>query len=257
MELEGKVVVITGAGGGIGSALAEAFRAEGSTVVTADQPGTAADLTFDVCDATAVAAALDQVVATHGRLDVVVANAGIGVGGIVEEIDLADWDRVVDVNIKGVVHTVLPAYQRLREQGGGHVVLMASVAGLAGLPLLTPYAMSKHAVVGLGDSLRPEAARHGVGVTTVCPGPVDTPLLDTKGATPGLDVRRYLTEAAGTPISPAALAAAVIEGVHRSRPLVLPGRAKLLWRLSRWAPRATDKQIRKSMKKELESAGVA
>jgi short-subunit dehydrogenase len=117
--------------------------------------------------------------------------------------------------------------------------------------------MSKHAIVGLGDSLRPEAAPHGVEVTTVCPGPVDTPLLDTKGATQGMDVRRYLTSAAGKAISPQALAAAVIDGVRHSRPLILPGRAKLLWRLSRWAPRTTNKQIAKSMRKELDAAGVA
>ena len=134
--------------------------------MTADLPGTGADVDLDVTDADAVAATI----AGLERLDVAVANAGIGVGGLVEDIERIGWDRTIDVNIRGVVNTVLPAYARLREQASGQLVLTASFAGLAATPLLTPYAMSKAAVVNLGASLRPEAARHGVGVTTVARG---------------------------------------------------------------------------------------
>ena len=250
MELNGTTVVVTGGTGGIGSALVDGFRGAGATALAADLPGTGADLEVDVTDAAGMAAAL----AALDRLDVVVANAGIGVGGLVEDIDPDGWERSIDVNIRGVVNTVLPAYARLREQGSGAIVLMASLSGLVGTPLLTPYAMTKAAIVNLGASLRPEAARHGIGVTTVCPGPVDTPLLDARGATAGTDVRRYLTAAAGTPVSAATLADAVLDGVRRNRGLVVPGRAKLLWRLSRFVPNVTGREIAKGMHEELEAA---
>lgn len=243
-------MLITGGAGGIGAALAEAFRSAGATVVTTDRPGRGADLDLDVTDAEAVA----TTIAGLDRLDVVVANAGIGVGGLVEDVDRAGWDASIDVNIRGVVNTVLPAYERMRGQGSGSIVLMASVAGLVGTPLLTPYAMTKAAMVGLAAGLRPEAARHGVGVTVVCPGPVETPLLDEASATPGTEVRRYLTAAAGTPLPPATLAGLVVDAVRRDRAAVIPGRAKLLWRLSRLAPDLTARQVAKGLHQELAAA---
>lgn len=249
MELHGTAALVTGGTGGIGAALVEALRTAGASVVAADLPGTGADLDLDVTDGEAVAAAITAL----DRLDLVVANAGIGVAGLVEDLDPDDWRRSVEVNICGAVNTVLPAYARLRGQRSGSIVLMSSLAGLAGTPLLTPYAMTKAALVGLGASLRPEAARHGVGVTTVCPGPVDTPLLDAPSATAGVDVRRYLTASAGAAISPAHLASLVVEAVRRDRPLVVPGRGGLLWRASRFTPRLTSREIARGMRKELRS----
>lgn len=248
MELNGKVVLVTGGAGGIGAALGTVFRGAGAEVVSADLAG--GDVDLDVTDAAACAAAIGGL----DRLDVVVANAGIGVGGLVEDLDRSGWDRSIDVNIRGVVNTVLPAYERFRQQGSGQIVLMASLAGLAATPLLTPYAMTKAAIVNLGASLRPEAARHGVGVTTVCPGPVETPLLDEASPTPGTSVRRYLVASAGKPIAPEALADQVVDAVRKDEALVIPGRAKLLWRLSRFAPNATAKQIAKGLQKELAAA---
>lgn len=251
MQLHGAAALVTGGTGGIGSALVEALRAAGASVVAADLPGTGADLDLDVTDREAVAAA----VAALDRLDVVVANAGIGVAGLVEDLDPDDWRRSVEVNICGAVNTVLPSYERLREQGSGSIVVMASLAGLAGTPLLTPYAMTKSALLGLGASLRPEAARHGVGVTTVCPGPVDTPLLDAPSATAGVSVRRYLTASAGAPVSPPHLADLVVEAIRRDRALVIPGRAGVLWRASRFAPRLTNREIARGLQKELRVSG--
>lgn len=248
MELQGKVVAVTGASGGIGSALVEAFGRAGADVTGVDRPGTGADLEVDVTDAGAVAAAI----AGLDRLDVVVANAGIGVGGLAEDIVADDWQRTIDVNISGVVNTVLPAYERMRAQRSGTIVLMGSLSGLVGTPLLTPYAMSKHAIVGLAASLRPEAARHGIGVTVVCPGPVETPMLDTPGATAGATARRHLVNAAGKPMAPEALADAVVDAVRRNRPMVVaPGRSRLIARLARWVPGATARQLAKAMDQEL------
>ncbi len=251
MDLNRAGVFITGGTGGIGAALASAFNGAGATVVTSDLPGRGADVDLDVTDAAAVARA----VADLERLEVVVANAGIGVGGLVDDIDRAGWDRSIEVNIQGAVNTVLPAYERMRDQGSGSIVLMASLSGLVGTPLLAPYAMTKHALVGLAASLRPEAARHGVGVTVVCPGPVETPLLEVAGATPGMQVRRHLTNAAGKPMRPEDLAAAVVDGVRRDRAQVIaPGRTRLIARLARWAPRATAKQLARAMDEEIAAA---
>ena len=252
MELAGKAVLVTGGMGGIGQALGAAFRAAGATPATLDLPGTGADHEADVTDADA----MEAVVAGLPQLDVIVANAGIGVGGLVEDMGREAWDRTIDINIRGVVNTVVPAYTRMREQGSGAIVLMASLSGLVATPLLTPYAMSKHALVGLGTSLSPEAARHGITVTTVCPGPIDTPLLDQPAATAGLDARRYLTAVAGKAIPPATLADVVVSAVRKGRPLVIPGRARLLWRLHRFAPRLTAAQITKGVHTELDAGGA-
>jgi len=105
---------------------------------------------------------------------VMVNNAGIGVGGEASELTLAHWERVIDVNLRGVIHGVHAAYPVMIAQRSGHIVNTASLAGLMPSPWLTPYAMTKHAVVGLTLSLRAKAAAHGVRVTAVCPGVVDT-----------------------------------------------------------------------------------
>ena len=250
MQLEGAVALVTGGAGGIGQALVTALRGAGATPITADLPGRGADIAVDVSVPGAMAAAVEGL----ERLDVVVANAAVAFGGLAEDIDPQLWQQSIDVNIRGVVDTVLPAYARIREQRSGAIVLMASLAGLAGSPLLTPYAMTKSAVVGLGNSLRSEAARYGVGVTTVCPGPVETPMLDTKAESHGMDVRRYLVAVAGPPITPARLADHVIDGIRKNRARVVPGRARVIWAASRFAPRLTDRMIARGLHQEIEAA---
>lgn len=247
---QGTTVLITGGAGGIGAATASAFRAAGATVHTADLAGRGADLAVDVTDASA----MRDLVADLDRIDVVVANAGVGVSGLVGDLEPADWQRSIDVNIAGTVNTVLPAFERMRTQGSGDIVLVASLAGILGTPLLTPYAMTKAAIVGLGASLLPEAARHGIRVTTVCPGPIDTALLDSTSATPGVDVRRYLTATAGPALSPQRLADVIVGRVGRTAGLVTPGRARTLWRLHRIAPRVTAWAIARGMGQELTAA---
>lgn len=256
LELDGAVVVVTGAAGGIGAALVAGFGAAGAEVVGTDLPGRGGSVELDVCDADATRRVLGEIRAARGRLDVVVANAGIGVGGLTEDLTVDDWHRSIDVNVKGTANTVHAAYPLLVAQRRGSLVLMASLAGLAGLPLLTPYATTKHAVVGLAQSLRPEAARHGVGVTAVCPGPVETPLLEEVARTDGLSVRRYLTAAGGRPLAPERLADVVVRAVREDRALVVPGRAGLLWRLNRLFPNTVAKVIARGMRDELAAGGV-
>jgi NAD(P)-dependent dehydrogenase (short-subunit alcohol dehydrogenase family) len=251
----GTVALVTGAGRGIGAAVADRLRAEGATVVTADLAG--AELDLDVRDRAAVRAAIAQTVDDHGRIDLAVACAGIGVGGLASEIDDADWDRSIAVNLTGTVNTLRAAYEVMLPRERGHLVALASLSGLLPTPLLVPYATSKGGVVSFTKSLRPEAARHGIGVSAVCPGPVDTGLLDETGPIEGgrrLSPRSYLTSAAGPAIAPAAVADALIAGVRRNRAVVCPKRARLLALAARYSPGVTERVIARYMRRELARA---
>lgn len=247
--------LVTGAAGGIGRACVAALRASGRAVVTADLPGREADLVLDVTDPDAVDAAVRSIVDEHGGLGGAVAAAGVGVGGPVETLELEQWRQAIDVNLWGTVHLVRSAYPHLVAAGSGHLVLIASLSGLVPTPLLVPYATSKWAVVGLARSLAPEAREHGVGVTAVCPGPVDTEMLDAGAAfadqTGGFDARRYLTDAAGPAIAPSAVGDAVVRCLGSRRVVVAPGRARVLGRLGTVAPTTTARVIAGSMRREL------
>ncbi len=240
----GAVAVVTGAGSGIGRALSHALVGAGATVVLADldldAAGVAADevggeaAALDVTDAQAVRRLIEGTAERHGRLDVVCNNAGIGAGGPVEQLDLEAWRRVIDVDLLGVVHGVVAAYPLMVRQGSGHLVNTASLAGLIPTPLLAPYAAAKHAVVGLSMSLRVEAAAHGVRVTAVCPGPVETPLLDSPG---NLNVRKLLTNALGEPYPAGELADDVLGAMVADRALVVaPDTAREAWGFWRQDP---------------------
>lgn len=241
-----QIAIVTGAASGIGRALATALAAEGATVVLADLDGPGASTAaaglcapaegvgLDVTDAGAVQELVDRTVARHGRIDLLFNNAGIGAGGPVEDLTLADWRRVIDVDLLSVVNGVAAAYPVMVRQGAGHIVNTASLAGLVPSPLLTPYAAAKAGVVGLSVSLRVEAAAHGIGVSVVCPGPVETPLLDQPG---GIDARKLLTNALGTPYAAEAMAADILAGVVENRAIIVaPESARAAWELYRQAP---------------------
>jgi len=255
-----QVVLITGAGSGIGRALAIAFARHGAKVTVTDLDGAAAErvaaqcgasaraVELDVRDAAAVEREVRACVDAGGRLDVMVNNAGIGVGGETYELGVAHFDRVLDVNVRGVVHGVMAAYPRMVKQGSGRIVNVASLAGLGPAPFLTAYSMSKHAVVGLSTSLRAEGAGLGVSVNVLCPAAVETPLLDADNPAdlprPSWrpDLRAFLTKLAGPPYPVDRLADDALVALARNRGvIVLPGRARALWRLGRLAPWLVEK----------------
>jgi NAD(P)-dependent dehydrogenase (short-subunit alcohol dehydrogenase family) len=265
-----RIAIITGAASGIGQALASAMVTRGDTVVVADidgdgaeraagdltrrGPGTATSAVVDVRDAGAVQALVDQARAKHGRLDVMVNNAGIGVGGEAQELLLAHWDRAIDVNLRGVVHGVRAAYPVMIEQRSGHIVNTASLAGLLPSPGLTPYAMTKHAVVGLSLSLRAEAAGYGVRVTAVCPGVVDTPILDKGGPDdlpkPALSghTREFFQHFQPRFYAADRLASDIVRGIDRNAALVIaPASARVAWYLWRFAPFAVNRMTARQL----------
>jgi NAD(P)-dependent dehydrogenase (short-subunit alcohol dehydrogenase family) len=175
-------------------------------------------------------------------------NAGIGIAGETHELSVAHFDRIIDINLRGVVHGVMAAYPRMVAQGFGQIVNTASLAGLAPAPFFTPYSMTKHAVVGLSVSLRAEASALGVRVNALCPAAIETPILESSN--PGdlpqpkwvPDARGFLTKLAGPPYSLERFTEEALQALQRDRAvIVIPGRARLLWRIGRWIPAAVEK----------------
>ncbi|MCW5877198.1 MAG: SDR family oxidoreductase [Anaerolineales bacterium] len=257
---KGSTAIITGGGSGIGRALAMAIAARGGYVYVADVNEAAAKsvaaeigdqaaaLRLDVRDAKAFKDTVAVAVKQRGRLDFLFNNAGMGIAGEAFELPLSAWERIIDVNIRGTVNGVSAAYPVMVAQGSGHIVNTASLAGLAPSPLLAPYAMTKHAIVGLSASLRIEAAAYGVRVSVLCPASVETPMLDA-GPPADIanmpwkpDVRRFLTKLAGPPHPADKFAAEALRGVEKNQAtIVIPGRARMVWYLGRLSPGLVEK----------------
>jgi NAD(P)-dependent dehydrogenase (short-subunit alcohol dehydrogenase family) len=251
------VAVITGGASGIGRAIATALTLRGDSVTVADldkrgadevagrlsEHGTAEAAELDVTDPEAVAALYRDVRDRHGRLDLVFNNAGIAVGGRTDELTLDHWNKTLDVNLRGVIHGVHAAYPIMLEQGHGHIVNTASMAGLVPAPLMLPYTATKHAVVGMSLALRAEAASRGVRVSAICPGFVDTPLLDNANPdlpeTEAAKNARKAAQRVQRKLYPApALARDVLRGVDRNDPLIVaPASSRAAWLAARLWPR--------------------
>ncbi|NBE52596.1 SDR family NAD(P)-dependent oxidoreductase [Streptomyces boluensis] len=179
-ELAGRTALVTGGASGIGRATAELLAARGALVTVLDlDPSTVtgpllarrADVTDDTEVRTAVAAAVEEM----GGLDILVNNAGIGAQGTVEDNDDTQWQRVLDVNVLGIVRTSRAALPHLRARAGGAIVNTCSIAATAGLPQRALYSASKGAVLSLTLAMAADHVREGVRVNCVNPGTVDTP----------------------------------------------------------------------------------
>jgi len=188
------VALVTGAGSGIGAALARELAARGARVVLSDRDEDracaeaarlpreqAAWRVLDVRDAGAVEAAVAETFAAHGRLDYLFNNAGIAVGGEATAYAVDDWHQAVAVNFLGPVHGIAAAYPRMVRQGFGHIVNTASMAAFIATPLAAPYGATKAGVVALSRALRLEGRAHGVRVSALCPGVIRTPILEGGG----------------------------------------------------------------------------
>jgi NAD(P)-dependent dehydrogenase (short-subunit alcohol dehydrogenase family)/pimeloyl-ACP methyl ester carboxylesterase len=257
------LVSVTGAGSGIGRATALEFSRLGAEVVVSDvdeasvrdtakdiaaQGGIAHAYRLDVSDAEAVEAFADEVCAEHGVPDVVVNNAGVGQAGRFLDTPADEWDRVLDINLGGVVNGCRAFARRLVERGsGGHIVNVASAAAFAPLQSLNAYCTSKAAVYMFSDCLRAELDAAGIGLTTVCPGPVHTNIVSTArfdappGKVPQVSGRRRQWEKffAARRYGPEKAAKAIVSAVQKNKPIrpVTP-EAYLLYGTSRLAPQA-------------------
>lgn len=200
-DFEGKVAFVTGAASGIGFGIAKAFAASGMKVMMADieeEPleravaairesnGAVEGVICDVSDVDAVRAAAAKTIETFGKVHVLVNNAGVGGGGETGSIPLEDWKWVVDVNLMGVVYGCETFVPLIKEHGeGGFIVNTASVAGQAGIAGMGPYNATKFAVVGYTESMNAELGPQGIGVAALCPGWVNTQIMDSRRNYPG------------------------------------------------------------------------
>jgi len=187
-ELQDKVAVITGGARGIGAAIAEAYDAEGAIVVVSDIDGEGAERVAkglsrgssaqcDVTDEAAVQALIDGAVAQHGKIDIVVANAGVGRPMALAEMTLAEWRKVTSVNLDGVFLTIRSAALAMAATGGGSIIGMASITGFKGSPLIGDYAAAKAGVINLCKTAATEFRAHNVRVNAMCPTFLDTVLV--------------------------------------------------------------------------------
>lgn len=180
----GQVIAVTGAASGIGRALVERLAADGARPIAVDVDAAGlkwADgvdgvlsLAADVCDETSNARVIDAALAEFGRLDGIALNAGVATAGRLESQPLEDFERVLDVNLRGVVLGARAAAPALRDGGGGAIVATASVSGIAGDPDMWAYNTAKGAVVNFVRSAAIDLARDGIRVNAVCPGPIRT-----------------------------------------------------------------------------------
>jgi NAD(P)-dependent dehydrogenase (short-subunit alcohol dehydrogenase family) len=191
-DFKDRVVVITGAGSGIGRATAIAFAAEKADLVIADineksLADAAKDISalgarvltrvVDVSDREAMAAFASAVISERGRVDILHNNAGFAIGARIESLTLDDWDRILKVNLWGVIHGINFFLPHMIKRRQGHIVNTSSVLGLCAAPGTGAYNTTKFAVAGLGETLRAELRRYNIGVTTLCPGVINTAII--------------------------------------------------------------------------------
>lgn len=257
---EGATAIVTGGASGIGRALSEELARRGCEVVLADRQvalaeavstginalgGKARAVEIDVTDFPAMVQLVQQTIEHTGRIDYIFNNSGIGIVGNVNHYSIEDWDLIMDVNLRGVINGVQAVYKVMMSQGFGHIVNTASLAGLMPSPGMVSYATSKHAVVGLSNSLRTEAAHLGIRVSVLCPGFVRTAILKKGGKygkmlidmSPEQEQRLWEMLERYRPMDPNVFARKALNLVARNKAIiVVPSSWKLFWWIHRLFP---------------------
>ncbi|MEW6553738.1 MAG: SDR family NAD(P)-dependent oxidoreductase [Actinomycetota bacterium] len=238
---QGKTAIVTGAGSGIGRALALALADAGCRVVITDIVQERIDAVLEELKARGadcggyrvdhsrreeVASFAGAFFSAWDHVDILCSNAGVGHGGRFEETPLEDWDWVLGVNLFGAIYMLHSFVPRMIERGQGSILLTASDAGLYSIPCMSPYNTSKHAVFGLGETLRMELITHNIKVSVLCPGFIDTRIIS--------DGRIYLYNSSGKSskeeivafykkqgVDPSIVAAAALRGLEKDKGIIL------------------------------------
>ena len=261
-RFSGATAIVTGGASGIGKELAMELARRGCEVVLADlqsdlaranareisaEGGAAQAAGVDVTDFNAIQELIVQTHERTGRIDYLFNNAGINLFGHLEHYQIEDWHQLLHVNLMGVVNGVQAVYGIMKIQGFGHIINTASLGGLIPNPGMVAYATAKHGVVGLTNSLRAEGARLGIRASVLCPGYVNTPILDQGGeygkSLIDLSAKQKQTFQSMlnrfSPIPPGVFARKALDQVARNKGIiVIPGRYKWLWMMYRLSPSA-------------------
>ncbi len=267
-DFRDKSVLVTGAASGIGRATALAFAAEGANLIIADinEEGLksaakeierlgrrAICARTDVSKPDDVAALAQVAIKDGGGVDVLMNNAGVGLGTLIRDMEPADWEWIMGINLWGAIYMIYHLLPQMIERGSGHIINLASGAGLVAIPVLGAYSTTKFALVGLSGALRAELAHHNIGVSVVCPGIIRTPIFQTskiKGLS--LEVKEVPGWIGTTPEK---VAKAIIKGVKRNQArIIITPSMKILAIVNSLLPglvRAVNSRMAKRIEKEL------
>ncbi len=254
-------ILITGGASGLGEAMARRFVRDGWAVIVADiDPArteavaaelgeSAMPLTMDVTREEDWQRVREAVIGRFGHLDVLINNAGVAVGGTLEETSLDDWRWVLDIDLMGVVIGCKTFAPLMRERGRGHIINVASYAGFAAAPNINAYGTAKAGVIALSEMLRAELHEAGVNVSALCPAFVTTRLTETMRAPDEGYQKRVKRWMEKSGVSADDVAGVVRRAVDKPRFLLLTHRdTRWLWRFKRWAPelyfRTVMRQVR-------------
>jgi NAD(P)-dependent dehydrogenase (short-subunit alcohol dehydrogenase family) len=264
LDLTGKSALVTGAASGIGRETALAFARAGADLVVCDvnEGGleevaaairglgrTVLSRRVDVAKADEVRAFADAVHAERPAVDILMNNAGVAVGASFADTTLEDWEWLLSINLWGVIHGChffLPAM--IRRGWGGHVVNVASAAGYLATAQLTAYATTKFAVVGLSEALRDELVSYGIGVTTVCPGIINTPITTSarmRGADAAAKRKAIVDVYRRRNYGPERVASNILKAIAKKRPVApISPEAWVMYFMKRLAPGLTARMNR-------------
>ena len=261
-DMDRRTVLITGGGAGLGEAMARRFAAAGWTpivadlnadraqTVAADIGGDALTLTMDVTREADWARVADEIEQRFGRLDVLINNAGVAVGGTLEETSVEDWRWVLEIDLMGVVlgcKTFAPA---MRGHGSGHIINVASFAGFAAAPGINAYGTAKAGVLAMSEMLRAELADSGVEVSVLCPAFVRTRLTETMRAPDDSYQKRVERWMDSSGVSADDVASVVLGAVEKPRFLLLThGNTRWIHRLRRWVPETYFRIVRRGVRR--------
>lgn len=269
----GATAIVTGGASGIGKALSMELAHRGCEVVLADlqselaqenaneineKGGTAQAVGVDVTDFGAIQELISQTYERTGRIDYLFNNAGINFFGHLEHYQIEDWSRLIHVNLMGVINGVQAVYKIMKKQRFGHIINTASLGGLIPNPGMVPYAAVKHGVVGLTNSLRAEGARVGIRASVLCPGYINTPMLNLWG-----EYEKSLIDLSSkqkqtlqsmlnrfNPITAGVFACKALDQVARNKGIiVIPGRYRWPWLMYRLSPSASISILSKMYRK--------
>jgi NAD(P)-dependent dehydrogenase (short-subunit alcohol dehydrogenase family) len=274
---DGATAVVTGGASGIGRALSEELAKGGCEVILADlqielaeevaseireSGGQAKAVEVDVIDFFAVEQLVQETVGRTGRLDYIFNNVGIGIGGNVNHYSIEDWNQMINVNLRGVINGVQVAYPIMMNQGFGHIINTASMAGLIPSPGAVAYATAKYAVVGLSTSLRAEAAPLGLRVSVICPGVIRTPILEGGGKygkmlieIPAEKIQQMWKKL--RPMPPNIFANKALHLVAKNKAIIIvPSWWKLFWWINRLFPSLGIHLAQKNFRKMQKQLGI-